>query len=86
MKHEKKVLPTYFQKILEGSKTFELRLADWDCAEWDILVLLERDPNSQAYTGRKIEKQITCIVKTKQVHFWTDEDIEKYGFQILGFK
>lgn len=86
MRHEKKVLPTYFEKILEWDKTFEVRLADWDCAEGDILVLHERDPDLQAYTGRKLEKQITYIVKTKQVHFWSDEDIEKYGFQILGFK
>ncbi len=86
MKHEKKVNISSFERILDGSKTFEVRLADWDCVEGDILVLHERDPDLQAYTGRKLEKQITCISKTKQVHFWSDEDIEKYGFQILGFK
>ena len=30
MRHEKKVWPEYFQKILDGNKTFEIRLADLD--------------------------------------------------------
>ncbi len=38
MKHIKKVWPEYFQKILDSKKTYELRLADWECNEGDILV------------------------------------------------
>jgi hypothetical protein len=30
-KIEKKILSEYFQKILDNKKTFELRLADWEC-------------------------------------------------------
>ena len=56
-KIEKKVLPEYFQKILEGKKTFELRLADWDCNEGDTLLLKEWDPKTKDYTGRIIEKK-----------------------------
>jgi len=41
MKHIKKIWPKYFQKILEGDKTFELRLADFECNPGDILVLKE---------------------------------------------
>jgi len=44
MRHTKKVWPEYFQRILGGKKTFELRLADWECAEGDGLVLQEWDP------------------------------------------
>jgi len=86
MKHEKKIWPKYFQKILEGKKNFELRLADWECNEGDILVLREWDPESKEYTGRKLEKEITYVIKTKDVDFWSKQDVEKYGYQIISFK
>ena len=44
MRIEKKIWPIYFQRILDGDKTFELRLADWECNEGDTLVLNEWDP------------------------------------------
>ena len=86
MKHTKKVLPEYFQKILDGDKKYELRLADWQCAEGDILELQEWDPNTKEYTGRSIEKEITNILKTKDISFWPEEDVLKYGYQIISFK
>ena len=64
-KIHKKVWPKYFQKILDGKKTYELRLADWECKEGDILVLQEWDPETKEYTGRKVEKEVTYLGKTK---------------------
>lgn len=86
MKIEKKVWPEYFQKILDKEKTFELRLADWECAPGDILVLREWDPQSKEYTGRTLEKEVTYVLKTKDVNLFPPEDIEKYGWQIISFK
>ncbi len=86
MRHAKKVWPEYFQKILDGEKTYELRLADWECDEGDILVLQEWDPETKEYTGRKIEKEVTYVGKTKNMNFWPKEDVEKYGYQIIAFK
>lgn len=86
MRHTKKVWPAYFQKILEGSKTYELRLADWTCTEGDVLVLQEWDPETKEYTGRVIEKTVTYVGKTKNFTFWSKEEIEKYGYQIISFK
>lgn len=86
MKHLKKILPEYFQKIVDGKKTYEIRLADWECNEGDILVLQEWDPTTQNYTGRTIEKEVICVGKTKNLNFWSPEEVEKYGYQILGFK
>jgi hypothetical protein len=40
MKHIKKIWPKYFEKVLDGSKTFKLRLADWQCSESDTLIFL----------------------------------------------
>lgn len=86
MKHYKKVWPEYFQKILDGKKTYELRLADWECQEGDILVLQEWDPETKKFTGREIEKEVTYVAKTKNMHFWLKEEVEKYGYQIISFK
>lgn len=86
MKIEKKVWPEYFQKILEGSKTYELRLADFECKPGDVLVLNEWDPDTKQFTGRFLEKTVTYVGKTKGITFWPKEDVEKYGFQIIAFK
>ena len=86
MKIEKKVWPEYFQKIADGKKTYELRLADWECNPGDILVLKEWDPETKEYTGRQIEKTVTYVGKTKDIKFFTKEEIEKYGFQIISFR
>ncbi|MBI5077419.1 DUF3850 domain-containing protein [Candidatus Falkowbacteria bacterium] len=86
MRVEKKCWPKYFQKIIDGDKTFELRLADFDCAPGDTLALREWDPETEKYTGREIEKVITYVLKTKELKFWNDADVEKYGLQILSFK
>lgn len=83
---EKKVQPPYFDAILRGDKTFEVRLNDFKCSEGDILFLREWDSNTKDYTGRTIKKTVTYIAKTKEMTFWNKEEIEKYGYQILGFK
>lgn len=86
MRIEKKCWPKYFQKILDGDKTFELRLADFDCLPGDTLALKEWAPETEKYTGREIEKKITFVFKTKDQKFWSDDDVNKYGFQIISFK
>ena len=53
---KKKIPPEYFELIKSGKKKFELRLADFDIKEGDILVLEECDPKTRQYTGRTIEK------------------------------
>lgn len=85
MKIDKKIYPQYFEKILEGKKNYELRLADWDCSEGDVLVLHEWDPETKHYTGRSLEKKVTFVGKTKDVSFWSKKEIEEYGFQIISF-
>ena len=86
MKIEKKVWPEYFEQIISGNKNFDLRLADFECKPGDILVLKEWNPKTKEYTGRVLEKKVTFVLKTKDVKFWTKEEIDKYGFQIISFK
>lgn len=84
---EKKVWPKYFENILNGTKNYELRLADWKCKKGDILLLKEWDPKTKLYTGREIKKSISYVSKFKvQDLFWPKEDIEKYGIQVISFK
>lgn len=86
---EKKIWSEYFEKVNSGDKTFELRLADWECKVGDTLILKEWDPKTKNYTGRNIERKITYILKTKGAEnwgMWSKDDIEKYGFQIIGLK
>lgn len=82
----KKVWPEYFEKIISGKKNFELRLADFEISEGDSLILEEWNPQTKEYTGRKHEVVATYIFKTKNQKFWTPEEVEKYGFQIIQFE
>jgi hypothetical protein len=86
MKIEKKIWPEYFDAVSNGEKTFEVRLADFDCQPDDILILREWDPKTEAYTGRQIEKKVGYVAKTKKINFWPKKDVEKFGYQIIGFK
>ncbi len=86
---EKKVWPEYFQKIVEGKKTFELRLNDFEIDEGDTLVLKEWDPKTKDYTGRILEKKVGFVGKWKiddLTQFWPKDDIEKKGIQVISLK
>ena len=79
----KKVWLEYFEKIISGKKKLELRLADFEINEGDTLILEEWDKDKKEYTGRKVEVIVTYILKTKGLTFWTPEEVEKYGYQII---
>jgi hypothetical protein len=83
-KIEKKVLSEYFVKILTGEKTFELRLADWECESGDTLVLHEVDSETKQPTGRTLIRTVGWVGKTKQLDFLTKEEVEKYGYQVIS--
>lgn len=81
---EKKILPEYFDKIAAGEKTFELRLADWECKQGDTLVLVEINAETKELTGQTLKRKVGYVGKTKSFDFWTDEEINKYGYQIIS--
>lgn len=72
--HELKCWPDFFEPILEGRKTFELRRDDRGFREGDLLLLREFDParvvidpDTQvetfgAYTGREIARRVGFIL------------------------
>lgn len=85
---EKKVMPKYFQAILDGNKNYEYRLGDFECNPGDILFLKEYDHDKKDFTGRSVQKTVTYVGKGSLEDFlmWPPEDIEKYGLQIISFK
>ena len=86
MKIDKKVWPEYFEKLKSGDKTYELRLADWECSPGDILVLREWDPQKNEYTGRTLEKQVSHVFRTKDARFYPKDQVEKYGYQVISLQ
>ncbi len=86
---EKKILPEYFQAVLDGRKTYELRLNDFDIQEGDTIVLKEWSKEEEKYTGRKVEKTVGFVGRWKHKeleNFWAIEDIEKFGLQVISLK
>jgi ribosomal protein S17 len=75
-----------FGKVLSGEKNFEVRLADFECRAGDVLVLREWDPKTKEYTGRQIEKTVGFVLKTKDLSFWPKEEVDKYGYMVMGLK
>jgi ASC-1-like (ASCH) protein len=83
---KKKIWPEFFEAIKSGKKRFEIRLGDIDVNEGDILELEEFNPETKNYTGRKIEKKVSYLLKTKDIDFWPKEDINKLGLVIMSLE
>lgn len=74
---EKKILPKYFEAVLNGSKKFELRKDDDDVQVGDAIML--REWNGTVYTGRFIWKEVKYVLR----------NVPEYGLEngycIIGF-
>ncbi len=81
---KKKAWPELFERVLSGKKKFDIRLADFDIKEGDILILEEYNPKIKQYTGRVIKKKVGYILPTKNMEkMYSKEEIEKYGFLVI---
>lgn len=61
--HELKTWPEYFAFIEDGSKTFEVRKDDRGYQLGDTLRLREWDPETQAYSGREAQREVTYLLR-----------------------
>ncbi len=86
MRVEKKIWPEFFEQVQSGKKNFEVRLNDAPLQEGDVLVLNEWNPETKEYTGRVVEKVVSYVLRTKDLAFWSQEDVSKHGLQILGLQ
>ena len=62
MKHRLKTNTEHFQSVLDGSKTFEIRLNDRDFKEGDILYLVELGEDRTNETGRFVYSRVSHIL------------------------
>ncbi|MBI2405835.1 DUF3850 domain-containing protein [Candidatus Microgenomates bacterium] len=83
---KKKIWPEFFKEVVRGRKKFDVRLADFKCKTGDILILEEWNPKTNKYTGRKLKKKVTVVLRTNDLKFWPRKNIERYGFQIIGIE
>jgi len=82
----KKCWPELFEAVKSGKKKFDLRLNDFNVSEGDVLVLEEWNPHTKKYTGRKLKKKVTYVLKTNLLPFFTDEEIHDLGFVVMSLK
>lgn len=62
MQHTLKTWPEYFEAMWRGDKTFEYRRNDRNFREGDKLILLEYDPKTETFSGRRIECSVGYIL------------------------
>ena len=80
---KKKVWPEHFELIKSGRKRFELRVANFDLAEGDTLILEEWDPKTGEHTGRTIERKVGYILHYPLDAFGQKNLIGKYGLYAI---
>jgi hypothetical protein len=82
---KKKTWPEYFELVVAGKKTFDLRAGDFAVCEGDTLVLEEWDPKTGKYTGRTLEKTVGYVLKLDLDDFGQRELIDKEGIVVIQF-
>lgn len=78
MIHELKTLPIYFEEVIEGRKSFEVRKNDRSFKVGDMLALNEYDAEKKEYTGNSCLVVVDYILK--------DDNYCKNGFVIMAIK
>lgn len=82
MVHELKTWEKYFQLMVSGEKTFELRKNDRGFVAGHELLLREYNPLAQTYTGQTLRQKITYVLENSEA----EEFGLKPGFCIMGLK
>lgn len=78
MIHALKQLPPYFEAVLSGEKSFEVRFADRPYSKGDLLALNEYDAETQSYTGRSVLVYVDYIL--------SEPEYVKSGYVIMAIK
>ena len=77
--HQLKTWPIFFEAVLNGTKTFEIRLNDRNFQVGDKLDLMEYDPDAEGYTGRHCHRFVSYVLDANPF-------FDFKGHVILGLK
>ena len=80
-KHELKTLRPYYQRVLDGTKRFEVRKNDRDFQTGDHVSLLEYDGETSTVLETRIDAEITYVLQGGQ--FGIKKNYCVFGFKIL---
>lgn len=78
MIHELKILPHFFNDVISGKKTFEIRKNDRPFHEGDLLALNEFNAETKCYTGN------SCLVYIDYI--MTDAEYVKNDMVVMAIK
>jgi len=80
MRHKLKTISPYFEAVVSGDKTFEVRRNDRSFQKGDILELHHWLPTPERFTGDKTEVEVAYV--------FSNGDLQplKEGFVVLGIK
>lgn len=81
MTHELKILPDYFDPIMEGTKTFEVRKNDRDFNVGDDLWLREWT-SLRGYTGRETCVEVSYLLSGNEAEVFG----LKEGYCVMGIR
>jgi len=91
MNIEKKIWPENFERILNGEKNVEFRLANFEIKDGDSLILREYDKQNLHYTGRRIIREVLGVKKVdfSNLNFdgaYTQEQLNEFGVYKIELK
>lgn len=78
MEHTLKILPEFFEAVVNLEKTFEVRKNDRNFELDDLVFLVEWDDDLKMHTGRKLGARITYILDNPEYC--------KKGYVVFGFE
>lgn len=79
---EKKIWPQFFER--DKTSRFNVRLADFNLREGDVILFKEWDPKRKEYTGREFSRRVTSVTKVDSpTRFWTEKDLIEHGLYLI---
>lgn len=80
---EKKCWPELFERVLNGEKKADIRIADFNIKAGDVLMFKEYNPKTKTFTGRKIEKKVSRVNKVDILKMHSAKELRKNGLLLI---